>query len=112
MPENRPVHVLFIGNNFPPEVNALATRLYEHARQWVRDGIRVTVMTDVPNFPEGKVYAGYQNRFSREDVEGIEVVRVPLYITPNAGTVKRILSFISFMLGRSSSYSSGSSRAF
>ncbi len=89
--------ILFIGNNFPPETAPLAQRLYEHARQWVDDGHAVSVMTDVPNFPEGVVYAGYSNRYSRETMDGIDVVRVPLYVTKNAGTLKRIASFISFM---------------
>lgn len=92
------MRVLFIGNNFPPEVNALANRLLEHGRQWVKDGHEVVVMTDVPNFPEGVVYKGYKNRYSREIVEGIDVVRAPLWVTKNEGALKRIGSFISFML--------------
>ena len=92
------MRILFIGNNFPPEVNALATRLYEHARTWVQEGKEVVVMTDVPNFPEGVVYEGYTNTYSEETMDGIEVVRVPLYITANEGAIKRIVSFISFMM--------------
>ena len=92
------MRILFIGNNFPPEVNALATRLYEHARTWVSEGREVVVMTDVPNFPEGVVYEGYKNAYSEETMDGIEVVRVPLYIVANEGAIKRIMSFISFMM--------------
>ena len=92
------MRTLFIGNNFPPEVNALARRLYEHARQWATDGEEVVVITDVPNFPEGEVYEGYENRYSEETVDGIQVVRVPMWISKNEGAVKRIASFISFML--------------
>ena len=92
------MRILFVSNYFPPEVNAPATRLYEHAIQWVKDGHQVEVLTSVPNFPEGEVYDGYTNAFMREEVEGIEVTRVPMYITPNEGTIKRTLSYISFML--------------
>jgi glycosyltransferase involved in cell wall biosynthesis len=92
------MNVLFIGNNFPPETAPLAQRLFDHARQWVEDGHRVTVLTDVPNYPEGVVYPGYRNRFMRETMAGIDVMRAPLYITPNAGTLKRTASFVSFML--------------
>ncbi|MEZ4699371.1 MAG: glycosyltransferase family 4 protein [Rhodothermales bacterium] len=92
------MRILFIGNNFPPETAPLAQRLFEHGRQWVDDGLDVTVMTDVPNFPEGVVYEGYRNRYTRETMACIDVVRVPLYVTKNAGTLKRIASFISFML--------------
>jgi len=92
------MRLLFISNNFPPEVNAPAMRLYEHARQWAKDGHAVDVLTSAPNFPEGKVYDGYKNRFGREKVDGIDVTRVPMYVTANQGTLKRTLSYISFML--------------
>lgn len=92
------MHVLFVSNYFPPEVNAPATRLYEHARQWVKDGGSLDIITAVPNFPEGVVYSGYTNRYREEEIEGIQVVRVPMYIAENKGTLKRILSYISFMI--------------
>lgn len=92
------MRLLFVTNYFPPEVNAPATRIYEHARHWVDDGHKVEVITSVPNFPEGAVYEGYQNRYSEEDHEGIEVMRVPMYVAENKGSLKRTLSYISFML--------------
>jgi colanic acid biosynthesis glycosyl transferase WcaI len=92
------MHVLFISNYFPPEVNAPANRLYEHARQWVSDGESVEVLTAAPNFPEGAVYDGYRNAFTQESVAGIPVTRVPTYIAENKGTFKRMLSYFSFML--------------
>lgn len=92
------MHILFLSDNFPPEGNAPATRTFEHAREWVRLGHRVTVITCAPNFPEGKVYAGYRNRlFAREDMAGIEVWRVKTYITANEGFMKRTLDYLSFM---------------
>lgn len=92
------MRVLFVSNYFPPEVNAPATRLYEHARYWARDGGDIDVLTAVPNFPEGEIYAGYENRFQLEAVDGIKVYRVPMYVAENKGTLKRTLSYISFML--------------
>ncbi|MDX6611697.1 MAG: hypothetical protein QOD75_883 [Blastocatellia bacterium] len=92
------MHVLFISNYFPPEVNAPANRLYEHARQWARDGGSLEVLTAVPNFPEGAVYDGYRNRLTKETIEGIPVTRVPMYIAENRGTFRRTISYISFML--------------
>lgn len=93
------MHILFLTDNFPPEGNAPATRTYEHAREWVKQGHNVTVVTSAPNFPEGKLYEGYKNNWYQKSVlEGIEVRRVKTYITANDGFVKRTLDFMSFMV--------------
>jgi len=92
------MHILFLTDNFPPEVNAPASRTFEHCREWVRIGNRVTIITCVPNFPEGKVFKGYRNKlWQTEEIEGIRVIRVWSYITANSGFIKRILDYISFM---------------
>lgn len=93
------MRILFLTDNFPPEVNAPASRTFEHCREWVRAGHRVTVITGAPNFPRGKVFAGYRNRlWQRETMEGIQVVRVWTYITANEGFAKRTLDYLSFMV--------------
>lgn len=93
------MRILFLSDNFPPESNAPATRLYEHAVRWVRDGHEVTVVTGAPNFPEGRLYPGYRNRWRQvETVDGIRVVRVKTYITANEGFLRRTLDYMSFMV--------------
>ncbi len=93
------MHILFLTDNFPPEVNAPASRTYEHCRVWAQRGHRVTVITCAPNFPKGKVMDGYRNRlFQREKVDGVEVIRVWTYVTANEGFVRRILDYVSFMV--------------
>jgi glycosyltransferase involved in cell wall biosynthesis len=95
----RSLNILFISDNFAPETNAPATRLHEHAREWVRLGHRVTVVTGAPNFPEGKVYPGYSNDwYRRETVDGIRVVRVKTFIAANRGFLGRITDYLSFMV--------------
>ncbi|MCK3685165.1 glycosyltransferase family 4 protein [Maribellus sp. YY47] len=91
------MRILFLTDNFPPEVNAPATRTYEHCKEWVKQGVNVTVITCFPNFPQGKVYEGYKNkRIHHEIIDGIKVIRVWSYITANEGFVKRTLDYISF----------------
>lgn len=93
------MRILFITDNFPPEVNAPANRTYEHCKEWVNKGVEVTVITCVPNFPRGKVFDGYKNKWKQEEViEGIRVIRVWSYISANEGFVKRILDYLSFSL--------------
>lgn len=89
--------ILFLTDNFPPEVNAPASRTYEHCREWIKSGAEVTVITCVPNFPKGKVFEGYKNKlYQTEMMDGIKVVRVWTYMVPNKGFFKRTLDYISF----------------
>lgn len=89
--------ILFLTDNFPPEVNAPASRTFDHCREWSKNGDEVTVITCAPNFPQGKVYPGYKNKFWQEErIEGIRVIRVWSYIVANKGFLKRTLDFISY----------------
>ncbi|MBT4933447.1 MAG: glycosyltransferase family 4 protein [Rhodospirillaceae bacterium] len=90
--------ILFLSENFPPESNAAATRVYERACYWAEWGHQVTVITSVPNFPEGKLFAGFENKWKQvETMSGIRVVRVKTYIAANRGVAHRTLDFLSFM---------------
>ena len=91
------LNILFITDNFPPEVNAPATRTYEHAKRWVQQGAIVKVITCAPNFPQGKLYPGYKNKFYQtENMDGITVIRVWSYMNSNKGFFLRIFDYISF----------------
>lgn len=92
------LHILFLSHYFPPEVNAPASRTYEHCREWVQAGHRVTVVTCAPNHPRGRLYDGYRNAlWAREQRDGIDVRRVWTYITANEGFLKRTLNYLSYM---------------
>lgn len=93
------MHILFLTDNFPPEVNAPATRTYEHAIRWIEEGCKVTVITCAPNFPEGKVFSGYKNKWYQYQVmDDINVVRVKTFITANNGFLLRTVDYLSFMI--------------
>lgn len=101
MPHNqvRLMRILFLTDNFPPEVNAPATRTYEHCVEWVKKGHEVTIITCVPNFPKGKVFEGYKNNLRQEEIiDGIRVIRVWSYIAANKGFFKRIVDFVSYAI--------------
>lgn len=92
------MHILFLSDNFPPENNAPAGRTFEHAREWVRAGHQVTVITCAPNFPKGTLFPGYRNRLWQEErMDGIRVVRVWTFIARNEGFARRTLDYLSFM---------------
>lgn len=93
------MHILFFSHYFPPEGNAPATRTYENCKRWVELGHQVTVITCAPNCPSGVVYEGYKNKlYSREKVDGIDVVRIWTYIAANKGTLRRIANYISYTM--------------
>lgn len=57
------------------------------------------VLTGFPNYPLGKLYAGYTMRlFKRESLGGIRVNRVPLFPSYNHSAFLRILNYLSFCL--------------
>lgn len=67
------------------------------ARELVRQGFDVEVVTGFPNYPSGKVYPGYKIRWiQRERIDGVEVTRLPLYPNHNQSAIKRVLNYASF----------------
>jgi glycosyltransferase involved in cell wall biosynthesis len=94
------MHILFLSHYFPPEVNAPASRTYDHAKRWVQEpDIKVTVITNHPNHPNGILYPGYQNRWvTREEKDGVDVYRVKTYLAPNKGFLRRTLNYLFFMV--------------
>jgi len=97
MSRKNKINILFLSDNFTPEVNAPATRTLEHCREWVNQGVDVTVITCVPNFPRGKVFDGYQNKlYQTEYIDGIKIIRVWSYMSANSGFIRRTLDYISY----------------
>ena len=67
------------------------------ARELVRQGFDVEVVTGFPNYPGGKVYAGYKIKLiQRECIDGVEVTRLPLYPNHDQSAIKRVLNYASF----------------
>lgn len=93
------MHILALTHYYPPEVNAPASRMTEHARAWTRAGHKVTVVTCAPNHPAGTLYPGYRNRlFQRETVDGVEVIRVWTWLAANEGFLPRIANYVSYLV--------------
>lgn len=67
------------------------------ARELVNQGFVVEVLTGFPNYPGGKVYAGYTIKLlQREVIDGVQITRVPLYPNHGQSALKRALNYISF----------------
>jgi colanic acid biosynthesis glycosyl transferase WcaI len=95
----KPLHILYICQYFPPEMGAPAARAYEFSRRWVAAGHRVSVLCGIPNHPTGTVYPGYRKQWRRKErIDGIDVHRIWVYVTPNAGTFRRSVNYLSYGL--------------
>ena len=93
------MRILFLSHYFPPEVNAPASRTFEHCRAWARSGHDVTVVTNVPNHPAGKIYPGYRNALAQtETVAGIKVYRLLTFLAANRGVLRRSAGYFFYLL--------------
>ena len=67
------------------------------ARELVRQGFEVEVITGFPNYPGGKIYPGYKIKLlQKEQIEGVSVTRVPLYPSHDKSNIGRVLNYLSF----------------
>jgi glycosyltransferase involved in cell wall biosynthesis len=88
--------VLLLTQWFDPEPTLKGMVL---ARELVRQGFEVEVLTGFPNYPGGKVYPGYRIRWrQRELIDGVQITRVPLYPSHDQSAVKRVLNYASFAI--------------
>ena len=88
--------ILFFSHYYTPEGNAPATRVSALCERWAKAGHDVTVITCPPNVPNGVVYDGYANKRTSEEINGVKVERVKLYIAANKGAIKRMFNFVSY----------------
>ena len=87
------MQILIVSQYFWPEnfrINDLASEL--SAR-----GHSITVLTGVPNYPQGKFYSGF-GLFSpfKQDFEGVQIFRAPIFPRGNNSSWKLALNYLSF----------------
>jgi colanic acid biosynthesis glycosyl transferase WcaI len=93
----RPRRWLIITPYFAPEIGAAAIRLHALARQLVRRGYSVEVLTASPSYPTGRVLDGYRNRvFAREERDGISIVRTWTFPYHGPSALLRVASYLTF----------------
>ena len=94
------MRILFVTNFFQPEPNFFMGLPF--AKELVRRGHKVEVLTGFPNYPGGKVYDGYRiSPLQREVMEGIPVIRVPLYPSHDRSAIRRITTYTTFAFSAS-----------
>jgi glycosyltransferase involved in cell wall biosynthesis len=90
--------LLILTQYFPPEVGAPQNRLFELAVRLKKLGIEVSVLTAMPNYPQMKIYNGYEGKnYMYEEIEGIPVHRASIYLPKNKSIIQRLLNYFSFV---------------
>jgi colanic acid biosynthesis glycosyl transferase WcaI len=93
------MRILYLSQYFPPEAGATQSRTFEMARNWVRMGHQLTMITEFPNHPSGIMDKDYRGKFvERSNLEGIDVIRVWVKTSPNKNFINRMLFYLSYML--------------
>ena len=89
------MRLLVISQYFWPE----SFRINELVESLVKRGVVVDVLTGKPNYPEGKIYSGYQAAGCMcEQWQGASVFRVPLFPRGVKSGFRLILNYLSFTL--------------
>ena len=93
------MRILYLSQYFPPEVGATQTRACEMAQGLLAAGHHVTMLTEVPNHPEGVIRPEYRGRFwVREMLDGIDVLRVWVWTSPVKTMRTRLAFYLTYML--------------
>lgn len=93
------MHVLILTQFFPPETGAPQARLSAFAGELKKRGIDVSVLTAMPNYPTGRIFADYRRQlYVREDWQGIPVIRTWIYPDASGSVGGRLLSYGSFVV--------------
>ena len=90
------MRILLLTHYYPPEINAPAQRAEQHAKEWIKEGHEVTIVTAAPAHPYGIVYEGYSNEYSESEVEGVKIIRMHTFLGANKGFAKRTLNYLSY----------------
>lgn len=93
------MRILIVSQYYPPEAVPLPADL---ARGLAARGHQVRVLTGYPNYPSGKVFPGFKQRWRSVEKDGsVEVRRVPLFADHSQSAVKRLLNYVSFAVSAS-----------
>lgn len=92
------MNILILAHFYPPEMGGAAARLSGMAKWLQRYGNQVTVITGIPNYPQGSIYPGYKNKFLQySQSDGVTVIRTRSFCSTRKSALLRILNYLNFM---------------
>jgi len=93
------MRILLLNQYFIPEPGAGTSRVFYYAKFLKENGHDVTVISGVPNYPDGKIHKGYKNQpFLKEDLDGIKIYRTLVFPTKYTNNLRRFLNYLIFTI--------------
>jgi colanic acid biosynthesis glycosyl transferase WcaI len=93
------MHILIVTTYFEPDQGAASIILTRLAKKLHTRGHQVTVLTTLPNYPQGRILDGYRGKFQViEDQDGVRVIQTWLWATPSPKISRKFFSQISFAI--------------
>lgn len=99
------MNIVLLTQYYRPEMGAPQNRLYEMTSGLIKNGVNISIVTGMPNYPFGAIFPEYKRKFRvKEKVDNINCVRYWLYASNSKNKVSRILNMLSFSLTSLFSY--------
>ncbi len=93
------MRIIINGINYHPELTGIGKYTGEMAEWLVENGHEVLVITAPPYYPSWKVSDGYSSfLYKREDINGVKVIRCPLWVPAKPSGLNRLVHLSSFAI--------------
>jgi len=86
--------ILIVTEYFYPE----EFKINDIALEWQKKGYEVDVLTNLPTYPAGKIFDGYENRwYQKDNYKGITIYRLKAVTGYKESLFKKLLKYFGFM---------------
>jgi len=91
--------ILIITSYFPPEIGAASNRIFHLAEGLQKRNFRISVITPLPNYPTGKIFGDYKDKFNHKTIENnVKIYRLWIYASNSNNKLLRLFSMLSYSL--------------
>ena len=89
------INILVVCQRYYPE----PFRITDICNELVKKGHKVTVLTGLPNYPEGKIYNNYKHHKNRSElIDGVKIIRCGEIAKGSGSNVRLFVNYLSFMI--------------
>ena len=94
------MHVFLITQYYPPEIGAAASRWSDYVSILINKGHKITVLCEMPNYPNSDYYNGYKNSWVKiEKISSkLTIVRSKAFASDRSSFLKKIIHYFVFLV--------------